>query len=37
MKAMNVDSQELPVELYSMVNVIRRLQDFEEHDGRPNA
>jgi hypothetical protein len=25
MKAMNVDSQELPVELYSMVNVIRRL------------
>ena len=25
MKAMNVDSQELPGELYSMVNVIRRL------------
>lgn len=25
MKAMNVDSQELPLELYSIVNVVRRL------------
>jgi hypothetical protein len=36
MKTMNADSQELPVELYSIFNIIQRLDKIcrsEDHEG----